>query len=349
MTGPMASHDLGPEALKQLAVILRAAGEDVKRPLVSTLLVGGRSNLTYRVTDGQHSWVLRRPPMGGLTSSAHDVLREFRVGSALQQTEVPVARTVVADSSDELLGAPFTVVSFVPGTTVRSRADMSGWSDPEVAACTTGLVETLVALHQVDFHSVGLGDFGRTSGYAARQLRRWSGQWLEMDARHPLAEKLFDILHRNVPEQATCSLVHGDYRVDNVLLDSDDVGRVLAVVDWELSTLGDPVADVALMCAYRHPALDAVLGLEAAWASHRFPSPERLRAEYEEQAARRLDNWNFHMALAYYKLASITQGIAHRHRLGATAGEGYERAADAIPQFLEAGLDAVHTLTSGSP
>jgi aminoglycoside phosphotransferase (APT) family kinase protein len=333
--------DLLPEQLTALRRFLAACGEDVNGDLRSELMLGGRSNLTYRLTDGRSVWVLRRPPTGGLTQSAHDVAREFRVGRALQGTAVPVARTVAFEDSSEMVGAPFTVVEFVPGRSVRSSEDLVGWSEQDVAACSAGLVDALVALHAVDFRDVGLARFGRTEGYAARQLARWSRQWRELNAEDLRADRLLRLLESGVPDQSSCSVVHGDYRVDNTILDSTEPGVVRAIVDWEMSTLGDPVADVALMCAYRHPALNGVLGVQAAWTSDRFPSPDELRGMYEERSGASLDHWDFYLALAFYKLAVISAGIAHRHGLGATSGDGFEDVAQMVPEFLEAGLEVV--------
>lgn len=335
--------ELTETELDRLAVLLTGAGESVAGPLTATLLTGGRSNLTYRLDDGVSAWAMRRPPHGGVIESAHDVVREYRVVDALQRTPVPVARTVVCDPTGEALGAPCAVVAFVPGLTARSRDDIAAWSRAEVAACSDGLVGALAALHAVDPLTVGLCDYGRHDGYAARQVRRWSGQWTSMAASmqsdEPRADRLLTWLSDRVPEQSGLAVVHGDYRVDNVLLDRGAPGQVLAIVDWELSTLGDPVADVATMCAYRHPALDLVLGISAAWTSPRFPSGDDLRHAYAERTGSDLPAFEFYLALAFYKLAVIAQGIAFRHGLGVTVGDGYEGVAASVPVLLDAGLE----------
>lgn len=331
--------DLTPAELERLADLLDGAGEPVAGPLTATPLTGGRSNLTYRLDDGVSAWAMRRPPHGGVIESAHDVVREYRVVHALQGTDVPVARTVVCDSRGAALGAPCAVVAFVPGLTARSRDDVAGWSDADVGDCAGALVEALAALHAVDPVAIGLGDYGRHDGYAARQVRRWSGQWASVGADEPRADRLLAWLSERVPDQFRSAVVHGDYRVDNVLLDPGDPGRVLAIVDWELSTLGDPVADVATMCAYRHPALDLVLGIRAAWTSPRFPSGDDLGHRYAAHTGSDLPAFDFYLALAFYKLAVIAQGIAYRHGLGVTVGEGYESVAASVPVLLEAGLE----------
>jgi aminoglycoside phosphotransferase (APT) family kinase protein len=251
---------------------------------------------------------------------------------------------VACDPDGVVVGAPVSVVDWVDGRTVRSRDDLAAWEPDDFQACAEALIGALSAIHAVDPHAVGLDDLGRPGGYAARQLRRWSGQWERMAADDPRADRLHALLTANVPDQHRTTVVHGDYRVDNVLLDVADPGHLLAVVDWELSTLGDPVADVATMCAYRHPALDGVLGVRAAWTDPRFAAPEELRACYESRAGRRLPGFGFHLALAFYKLAVIAEGIAYRHRAGATSGDGYDAVADTVPVLLEAGLEVAGRL-----
>jgi aminoglycoside phosphotransferase (APT) family kinase protein len=334
--------ELGVGELARVGSFLVDRGEVVSAPLTATLLTGGRSNLTYRLEDVDgRAWALRRPPIAGVIESAHDMVREYRVVEALQQTSVPVARAVGCDASGTVLGAPFGVVEYVDGRTVRSRADVAGWSSADFDACAHAMLDALVALHAVVPTEVGLAAFGRTGGYAARQLSRWTTQWRTMSASDPNADRLGAALAAAIPEQRRTSVVHGDYRVDNTILDSVDPGRVLALVDWELSTLGDPVADVALMCVYRHPALDGILGIEAAWTCVGFPEPEALRTSYEERSGVPLLDWQFHLGLAYFKVAVIAEGIAYRHRLGVTAGEGYAGVAATVPVLLEAGLEAM--------
>lgn len=329
--------------LGRLADLLDGAGEPVRRPLTATVLAGGRSNLTYRLDDGASSWAVRRPPHGGVIESAHDVVREFRIVEALQGAGLPVARTIVCDAAGTALGAPCAVVTYVTGQTARSRADVADWEDATFGRCADGLIAALAALHQADPVAVGLGGLARHEGYAARQVRRWSGQWAKVGAEDTRADQLLAWLSHRLPAQSRLALVHGDYRVDNVILERADPGRVLAVVDWELSTLGDPVADVATMCAYRHPALDQVLGIDAAWTSPRFPRPEDLADRYASLTGRDLPAFDFYHALAFYKLAVIAQGIVYRNALGVTVGEGYDSVAASVPALLEAGLEVATT------
>jgi aminoglycoside phosphotransferase (APT) family kinase protein len=232
-------------------------------------------------------------------------------------------------------------MGFIEGRTIRTQGDLASLGDGAIDECIDGLLQALVSLHQVDFQRVGLTGFGRADSYASRQLRRWSGQWTIVSTdRSEAAEELVRRLQEAVPDQAHASIVHGDFRIDNTLIAPKSPGTVTAIVDWELSTIGDPSADVAMMCAYRHPALDLVLGAPAAWTSNRIPTPDTLAARYESLSGTRLQHWDFYLALAYYKLAVIAQGISHRHRAGASTDNGFATAGDAVEEFLRAGLGA---------
>jgi aminoglycoside phosphotransferase (APT) family kinase protein len=220
---------------------------------------------------------------------------------------------------------------------VRDRDDLAALSDDDVVRTTVALVEVLAGLHSVDPVAVGLGDFGRPQGLLARQVALWRRQWDQVHTRAlPDLERLHGRLADAVPTESEVTLVHGDYRIDNVM--PADPAVVRAVVDWELSTLGDPLADVALMCVYRHPALDVVLGIPAAWTSPRLPSPDSLAQTYASASGRELRDWPFYLALAHLKLAVIAEGIAHRAREGADAGRDALRAADAVPDLVSEGL-----------
>ena len=338
--------DLTTRKLAGVATLLRSAGVEVAAPLRATLIAGGRSNLTFRLEDGAHRWVLRMPPRAGRTPSAHDVVREHRVTSALGRSGVPVPPALVLEQDESVIGAPFTVAGWVEGRTVQSRSDLDALDDAVVTAVGDRLVETLAALHRVDHVAVGLERFGRPDGYAARQLRRWSGQWElvgDYDAPTRAAAAALEArLAAALPEQRAVGIVHGDYRIDNTLLRfNGDAPEVAAVVDWELSTIGDPVADLAMMCAYRHPAFDLIMGNPSAWTSPRLPDAGSLAAAYEAAGGVKLVDWGLHRALAYYKVAVIAAGIDHRHRAGVGSGPGFDSAGRSVPEFLAAGLHAL--------
>lgn len=343
--------ELTPTELGRIREVLEANGTETAGPLTATLITGGRSNLTFRLDDGARAWVLRMPPRSGRTPSAHDVGREFRVTRALQGTPVPVAEAVVFCTDETVVGGPFAVAAFVSGASIQTEDDLLALDEPTRTAVMTELVRTLAALHRVDHVAAGLADFGRPDGYAQRQLRRWSGQWelvATPDAETTdAAAALIARLQQAMPDrQRSTGIVHGDYRVDNTLLKLGPTPRVLAVVDWELSTIGDPVADVAMMCAYRHPALDLILGSPTAWTAAALPSAEALAAEYEAAGGAPLEDWAFHLALARFKIAVIAAGIDHRRRAGSGSGPGFDTAGDAVLPFLWAGLEAAAEIRS---
>lgn len=325
-----------------LAVFLGENGVALDGELRVELISGGRSNLTYKAFDDTNAWVVRRPPTSGLTPSAHDMAREWAVTSALQSTDVPVARTVAFDRDGDVLGAPTTVVEFDPGTVIRTREDLDALSDDDVAANTSELIRVLARLHHVDYDAAGLGSFGKPAGFVGRQVKTWARQWEAVKTRDlPDVEKLRDKLEAAVPSSSGASIVHGDYRVDNVILRRGNPGSVAAVVDWEMSTLGDPLTDVALMCVYRQPVFDAVLGTAAAWTSDRYPSADELAEMYSRETGSGLSDWNFYLALANFKLGVIGEGITHRALSGSDSGPGAASAAEATQEFMASGLRAI--------
>lgn len=330
------------EALRRFLV---DSGVEVEGELVVALINGGRSNLTYKVSDDKSAWVVRRPPISGLTPSAHDMAREYTVARALQGSEVPIAKTVAFDAQGRALGVPLTVVEFVDGKVIRDRDDLAGLTDTQVEATVSALIQVLTELHAVDYHAVGLENFGRPEGFLARQVRLWAGQWERVQTRElDDATKLYAALSESIPERSAAAIIHGDFRIDNTILDADRPESVRAVVDWELSTVGDPLTDAALMCVYRSPAFDHVLGAQAAWTSPRLPSPDTLAHRYAVASGRDLWDWDFYLALANFKLGVIGEGITHRAQRGADAGNGASEAAQATPEFMAAGLRALGRL-----
>ncbi|OSC41413.1 phosphotransferase family protein [Mycobacterium decipiens] len=325
---------------------LRLLGIGRDGALRAELISGGRSNLTFRVYDDASSWLVRRPPLHGLTPSAHDMAREYKVVAALQDTAVPVARTISLCEDDAVLGAPFQIVEFVAGQVVRRRAELEALGSRSVIeGCVDALIRVLVDLHSVDPEAVGLGDFGKPDGYLERQVRRWGSQWelvrLPDDHRDADVTRLHSALQQAIPRQSRTSIVHGDYRIDNTILDAADPSRIRAVVDWELSTLGDPLSDAALMCVYRDPALDLIVNAQAAWTSPLLPTPDDLADRYSLVSGLLLNNWEFYLALAYFKLAIIAAGIDFRRRMSERADRTdspAEPASDVVAPLVARGL-----------
>jgi aminoglycoside phosphotransferase (APT) family kinase protein len=324
---------------------LRSVGVPRTGELRAELISGGRSNLTFLVSDDASKWVLRRPPLHGLTPSAHDMAREYRVVAALKDTPVPVARAVTMRNDDSVLGAPFQMVEYVAGRVVRYADELEALGDKDkINDCVDALIRVLADLHAVDPEAVGLSDFGKPTGYLERQVRRWGSQWelvrRENDRCDADVRRLHSALAEAIPSQNRSSIVHGDYRIDNTMLDFEDATKVLAVLDWEMSTLGDPLSDAALMCVYRHPMFN-VIHASSAWASPLMPEADDLANRYSLATDQALDNWDFYMALGYFKVAIIAAGIAFRARMGGGVAEDTDRVDEAVRPLVAEGLRAL--------
>jgi aminoglycoside phosphotransferase (APT) family kinase protein len=314
------------------------AGE-VELPLEFERIAGGRSNLTFAVTDAAgRRWALRRPPLGKRLASAHDMGREFRIISALQGTAVPVPPAVGLSEEGE---DPFYVMGWVDGPILRSRREADAFPRPsDRRAIGERVVETLVTIHDVDPDAVGLGDLARREDYVARQLHRWHGQWQKQHTRElPLVDEVHDRLAARIPEQGPATIVHGDYRLDNVILSSD--GEVAAVVDWELCTLGDPLADVGLLLVYWGEEGDELVPLlEPATIAPGFPTRDEVRALYAERSGRDLSEIDFYMALGLWKLAIVLEGVFARYTAGqygeSDADNGVQQFAHTVERLVEA-------------
>ena len=309
---------------------------------------GGRSNLTFAVTDSRgRRWALRRPPLGKRLGSAHDMSREHRVIAGLQSTSVPVPPVVGLCEDESVNDAPFYVMDFVDGPVLRTKGDAEAEFDAdERHRIGKRVVDTLVELHSVDPDSVGLGELGRKQDYVARQLHRWSGQWEKSKTRElPLVEDVHRRLEARIPDQGPATIVHGDYRLDNMILAAD--GAVAAVVDWELCTLGDPLADVGMLMVYWSQPGDAFAPLfEAPTLAEGFPLRDELRDRYAERSGRDLSELDFYVALGYWKLAVILEGVFARYAAGqyGKTDEGFDRFAGVVGQLAEAADEAERRL-----
>ncbi|NEY31793.1 phosphotransferase [Streptomyces sp. PRKS01-65] len=313
----------------------------VSGPLSGRLIEGGRSNLTYAVSDGTAQWVVRRPPLGHVLATAHDMRREHRVISALHPTDVPVPRPVLLCEDEEVLGAPFYVMEFVEGTPYRTADQLAPLGPGRTRGTVLNLVDTLVELHAVDPAEVGLEDFGRPEGFLDRQLRRWAKQLAASRTRDlPGIDELHATLGRELPRSPAPAVVHGDYRLDNVLIGADD--RIAAVLDWEMSTLGDPLTDLGLLVMYSAP-----LGLPGSPVSTTaeapgHPAPAELIERYAARSGRDVSAVSWYTAFAWFKLAVILEGIHYRYTRGQTVGRGFDRIGDLVPVFIEHGLTTLH-------
>ena len=323
---------------------LREAGVDWADPLAFTRISGGRSNLTYEVKDGAgRRWALRRPPLGKRLGSAHDMGREFRVISALQETPVPVPPLVGLCEDDSVNDAPFYVMEFVEGPILRDKAAADVFPDEgDRRAIGERIVDTLVEIHSIDPDSVGLGELGRKEDYVARQLRRWHGQWEKGKTRDlPLVDEVHERLCNRIPEQGPATIVHGDYRLDNMILTPG--GEIAAVVDWELCTLGDPLADVGLLMVYwSEPGDELVPLFEPATMAPGFPGRREVADRYAEKSGRDLSELDFYVALGLWKLAIILEGVYARFSAGQYGkdDEGAAQFAAVIEKLANAAAEA---------
>ncbi len=320
-------------------------------PFGFDLIAGGRSNLTFRVTDAAgHSYALRRPPLSHVLPTAHDMAREFTVISALGPTDVPVPETLGLCTDPAVNGAPFYVMSFVEGHIVRDERAASELSESARSAAGWSLVDTLARLHAVDVDEVGLSDFGRREGYIARQLKRWHTQFtqstLDGVPGPAVVDRVHDLLCAHVPEQQATAIVHGDYRLDNTVL--DDGGQVLAILDWEISTLGDPLADLGLLLVYWAEPEDGAPSLigVAPTTLPGFPRRADLLERYEAASGLDVSGIAYYRAFGFWKLACILQGVHVRYASGAPAGDrsGAELFADHVRRLGERALAEVESL-----
>lgn len=340
IAGRVSIADLVP--LDRLGPALAKATDDGRwLSLDATLITGGKSNLTFEVTSEAGAVILRRPPSGPLLPSAHDMGREARIQQALAGTPVPVPKVVLQEASGDLLGVPFYVMEKVPGHVIRAEMPAGYAETPaEKLALADALVDVLADLHTVDPEAIGLGDYGRPNGYLERQIRRWNGQWEKTKTREVNAvDELGGRLARRLPESQRESIVHGDYRLDNCLMALADPSRVNAVLDWELSTLGDPLTDLGLLLFYwREPGEDEPVLTPAVTRSPGFPKRAHLAERYAQLTGASLDDIAFYEAFAHFKFAVIAQGIAARVAVGAMAGQDFGNLDEEVLKIAEEGL-----------
>ncbi|MFJ1810578.1 MULTISPECIES: phosphotransferase family protein [unclassified Streptomyces] len=330
-------HPPGLDLDRLRALLERERPGLVDGPLTGRLIEGGRSNLTYAVSDGAAKWVVRRPPLGHVLATAHDMRREHRVISALYPTSVPVPRPVLLCEDEDVLGAPFYVMEFVEGTPYRTAGELAPLGERRTRDAVLSLADTLVELHAVDPAAVGLADFGRPEGFLDRQLRRW-GKQLDASRSRELAgiDELHAALGRGLPHSPAPAVVHGDYRLDNVLIGADDT--ILAILDWEMSTLGDPLTDLGLLVMYSVPLELPNSPISTTASAPGHPSPAELIERYATRSGRDVSAVSWYTAFAWFKLAVILEGIHYRYTLGQTVGRGFDRIGELVPVFIEHGL-----------
>jgi aminoglycoside phosphotransferase (APT) family kinase protein len=298
-------------------------------PFTAHQIAGGRSNITVRLTDADgRDCIIRRPPLHSVLATAHDVGREYRIIHALGPTDVPVPEAFGNCTDDTVIGAPFYVMEFVEGIVLNDLDTALRTLDESARRhASESVVDAHVSLHSVDVDAVGLGDLARKDDYIGRQLRRWHRQYEQTQtAELPGLERVFELLSQHIPEQLECTLVHGDLRLGNCII--DEQGTVLAVLDWELCTLGDPLADIGYLLATSPEAGDDVIADNfSPTIAPGFATREELATRYEHASGRDLSQIEYYVAFSHWKLACILQGVMVR----AEAGAQGERAGDLDP------------------
>jgi aminoglycoside phosphotransferase (APT) family kinase protein len=308
------------------------------------LIAGGRSNLTYLLDDGERQVVLRRPPLGHVLATAHDMAREHRIIGALAGTAVPVPRALALCTDVSVNGAPFYAMSFVDGLVVR--ADLTGLDETARHQLAATMMEVLADLHEVDVEAAGLADFGRAEGFMGRQLSRWSKQLAASRSRElPGIDLLREELAATLPQTQGSGIVHGDYRLDNLVVApplAADALTVRAVLDWEMATLGDPLADLGLLLAYWDvmSELDSSVVVNVG-ASQGFPDGATLTGWYQARRDVDLTALPWYKAFGLFKLAVILEGIHYRYQLGQTVGDDFAQIGSAVPALVSAGRETL--------
>jgi aminoglycoside phosphotransferase (APT) family kinase protein len=291
-------------------------------PFRYTQIAGGHSNLTFKVDDAAgHSYVLRRPPLGHRLASAHDMGREHRIIAGLAHSAVPVAPALGLCTDENVNELPFYVMAFVDGHVVREKAVAESLlGESGCRRASESIVDTMAAIHGVDLVAAGLNDLGKHEGYISRQLKRWHGNILEQRTRDlPLVDSVYEELMKRIPEQGAATLVHGDYRLDNCMVDAQ--GNVIAVLDWEICTLGDPMADLGLLMVYwTGPTDDASAWSNPVNTAAGFMNRAELAERYARVSGRDISHLSFYEAFAFWKLACIIEGVYARY-LGGALGQ----------------------------
>jgi aminoglycoside phosphotransferase (APT) family kinase protein len=308
-------------------------------PLTAEVIAGGRSNLTYRLTDGQHRWALRRPPLGHVLPTAHDMAREYTVISALHGCTVPVPEPIALCADPDVLGQPFYLMSFVDGVVIESPDLVPDHTTARQVSET--LVDTLVALHTIDPSRIGLAEFGRPDGFLQRQVARWHKQFqASVPDGMPIENTVVQQLQDRLPQQSRAGIVHGDYRLTNVLY-TPDLSRIAAVVDWEMATLGDPLTDLGLLYVYHERAGNTATVMPDFPSSKGFLSPAQMLDRYADQTGQSLAGLDWYIAFGYFKLAVIAAGIHARYLQGKTVGSGFEVFGQLRDSTLAAAADRI--------
>lgn len=317
-------------------------------PLSTELLSGGRSNLTYRVTDGHDRWILRRPPGGAIPAGAHDVLREYRVMHALASSSIPVPRMELVCTDLDVIGVPFYLMDEIDGIVIRTPAMAQALDESTRCRLGEDLVDTLADLHALDYEALGLADLGRPVGYLDRQVRRWARQYQQVKVRElNNVARIVHALQESVPRMQRASIVHGDYRLDNVIVSEFGPARIVGVLDWEMATLGDPLADLATLLMF----WDEPGGLfnpitKGLMAFPGFGSRAEVTERYLSHRSLAVDDIDWYLVFAEFKLAVILEQIHVRFLAGETPGEGFADVGSMVVVLLDSAMARIESSPS---
>ena len=300
----------------------------------------GHSNITFLVERGDERFVLRRPPRPPLPPSAHDVLREARLLTAVQNADVRTPPVLAVCDDESVIGAPFYVMEYIEGVVVTTQMPPELDTPEEKRRAGDELVDALAEIHAVDWRACGLEGYGKPTGYLERQLRRFNGLWEHNKTRElPIIQELSGWLAENMPESPESTIVHGDYRLGNVMLANDAPARLIAIFDWELSTIGDPLADLGYMTVtwaeQDDPADTSFASLSAVTRQTGFPTREELIERYEERTGRSMSALNWYQALALWKAAVFMEGNYKRFTMGASDDEYLALFDEGVPMLAE--------------
>jgi aminoglycoside phosphotransferase (APT) family kinase protein len=331
--------------VERLSAFMRERVEGFAGPVTVEQFKGGQSNPTFLVVTPGQRYVLRRKPPGKLLPSAHAVDREYRVISALHQAGIPVARSYALCEDETVIGTPFYLMEYVEGRVLWDQA-LPGMTREERRAIYDEMNRVIAALHQVDYVKVGLGDYGKPGNYLARQIGRWSKQYRASETEKiPEMERLIEWLPQHIPGDEETSVVHGDYRLDNVIFHKTEP-RILAVLDWELSTLGHPLADFSYHCMYwrlRPEQFRGIGGLDLAALG--IPSEEEYVAMYCRRTGRtHIDHWDYYAAYNMFRLSAICQGIMGRVVDGTASSQHAVESGKKARPLAEAGWQQVEKI-----
>jgi aminoglycoside phosphotransferase (APT) family kinase protein len=323
---------------EKVADFLRGKLPGAEQPLTIRQFSGGAANLTYLLDYGTHEYVLRRPPLGPVAASSHDMKREYKVLSVLYEAFPKAPHAHVFSDDPEIIGAPFFVMDRCEGVVVRLEIpEIFSYQKDAPKKMSESLIDTLVEFQAVDYAALGLGDLGTPEGFIGRQIEGWYRRWGDAQTDPvPEMDRVYSWLKENLPESTTYSLVHNDYKLDNVMWAFDDPGRMVAIFDWDMCTLGDPLSDLGALLGYWSEPEDPAHSLEMA----RMPTGELgflsradLVHRYAEKSGRSVANINFYYALALFRIAVIIAQIYIRFVRGQTQDQRFQAAGKVVPLF----------------